>query len=65
MAEPTETESKETLDAYVDALHEIIAQGNADPQSLADAPIGLPVRRLDETAAARRMVLTEDMEQGR
>ena len=65
MAEPTVTESKEILDAYVEALHEIIAQGNADPQSLADAPIGLPVRRLDETAAARRMVLTEDMEQGR
>lgn len=65
MAEPTETESKETLDAYVDALHEIIAQGKADPQSLADAPVGLPVRRLDETTAARRMVLTEDMEQGR
>ena len=65
MAEPTETESKETLDAYVDALHEIIAQGKADPQSLADAPVGLPVRRLDETTAARQMVLTEDMEQGR
>ena len=42
-----------------------IAQGKADPQSLADAPVGLPVRRLDETTAARRMVLTEDMEQGR
>ncbi len=61
MAEPTETESKETLDAYVDALREIVAQGKADPQSLTDAPVSLPVRRMDETAAARQMVLTEDM----
>ncbi|BAV91607.1 aminomethyl-transferring glycine dehydrogenase subunit GcvPB [Candidatus Desulfovibrio trichonymphae] len=61
MAEPTETESRETLDAYVEALREIVAQGKADPRALAEAPRNLPVRRLDETAAARRMVLTEDM----
>ncbi|WP_165177909.1 aminomethyl-transferring glycine dehydrogenase subunit GcvPB [Desulfovibrio sp. ZJ369] len=64
MAEPTETESKQTLDAYIQALEEIVAQGKSDPQSLAGAPISLPMRRLDETAAARHMVLTEDMEQG-
>lgn len=64
MAEPTETESKQTLDAYIQALEEIVAQGKSDPQSLAEAPARLPMRRLDETAAARRMVLTEDMEQG-
>lgn len=64
MAEPTETENKETLDAYIQALEEIVAQGKSDPQRLAEAPTSLPVRRLDETAAARRMVLTEDMEQG-
>ena len=45
----------------MEALHEIIAQGKADPQSLTDAPVSLPVRRLDETTAARQMVLTEDM----
>jgi len=61
MAEPTETESKETLDGYVEALKEIIRTGKADPQSLQELPTNLPVRRLDETAAARQMVLTEDM----
>ena len=61
MAEPTETESKETLDDYVEALKEIILTGKADPQSLLELPTNLPVRRLDETAAARQMVLTEDM----
>lgn len=61
MAEPTETESKQTLDAYAAALEEIVKQGLIDPQSLHDAPRTTPVRRLDETAAARNMVLTEDM----
>lgn len=61
MAEPTETESKDTLDTYVEALRDIVRQGLADPSSLAQAPVGLPVRRLDETAAARNMALTEDM----
>ena len=61
MAEPTETEDKATLDGYVEALQEIILTGKANPQSLQDLPTNLPVRRLDETAAARQMVLTEDM----
>ena len=61
MAEPTETESKETLDGYVEALRDIILIGKSDPQSLQELPTNLPVRRLDETAAARQMVLTEDM----
>ena len=61
MAEPTETESKETLDEYVDALRDIVAEGREHPEKLAAAPQTLPVRRLDETAAARNMILTEDM----
>ena len=61
MAEPTETESKETLDQYVAALEEIVAQGKAHPDELAQAPVTTPIRRLDETTAARHMVLTEDM----
>ena len=61
MAEPTETESKQTLDAYIEALREIVALGKSDPQQLLDAPVKMPVRRLDETAAARHMILTEDM----
>ena len=63
MPEPTETESKQTLDAFSDAVHEIVAEGRKDPETLLSAPHGLPVRRLDETKAARHMVLTEDMAQ--
>jgi glycine dehydrogenase subunit 2 len=61
MVEPTETESRATLDAYVDAIKEIVQQGRSDLDALQEKPLALPVRRLDETAAARHMVLTEDM----
>ncbi|MEG6501450.1 aminomethyl-transferring glycine dehydrogenase subunit GcvPB, partial [Desulfovibrio sp. 1214_IL3152] len=61
MAEPTETESKETLDSFVQALEEIMLQAKSDPQALLDAPVTLPARRMDETGAARNMILTEDM----
>ena len=61
MAEPTETESKQTLDAFADAIREIVELGKTNPQALLDAPVTLPVRRMDETAAARQMILTEDM----
>jgi glycine dehydrogenase subunit 2 len=54
MIEPTETESKETLDAFVDAIRQIVAE---DPQLLHDAPHTTPVRRPDEVAAARTPVL--------
>lgn len=62
MFEPTETESKETLDKLVDLLDDIVKRGRADPDDPAHAPYRTPVRRLDETLAARGMVLTEDME---
>lgn len=62
MFEPTETESKETLDKLVDLLDDIVKRGQADPDDLTQAPYSTPVRRLDETLAARDMVLTEDME---
>ncbi len=61
MPEPTETESKQTLDEFVAAVKDIVAEGKADPEKLHAAPVTLPIRRLDETAAARHMVLTEDM----
>ncbi|SCM74105.1 aminomethyl-transferring glycine dehydrogenase subunit GcvPB [Desulfovibrio sp. 86] len=61
MAEPTETESKETLDSFVQALEDIMLVAKSDPQALLDAPVTLPARRMDETAAARNMILTEDM----
>ncbi len=61
MPEPTETESMQTLDAFCDAVHAIVARAKEDPEYLAEAPRGLPVSRLDETEAARKMHLTEDM----
>ena len=53
MIEPTETESKETLDAFVAAMRAIHAEAAADPERVRTAPHGLPVRRLDELGAAR------------
>ena len=61
MFEPTETESKETLDNLAAMLGRIVALGQENPEALAKAPGKTPVRRLDETLAARGMVLTEDM----
>lgn len=60
MFEPTETESKETLDAFCDDLISIVETAKSAPQAVLDAPVNLPVRRLDETWAARNMILTED-----
>ncbi|MGE4299690.1 MAG: aminomethyl-transferring glycine dehydrogenase subunit GcvPB [Desulfovibrionaceae bacterium] len=62
MFEPTETESKETLDRFVDDLIAIVEQAKTDPDAVHAAPIHTPVGRLDETRAARSMVLTDDME---
>jgi len=53
MIEPTETESKETLDAFVEAFCEVIALAQRDPQRLFDAPECTVVGRVDETKAAR------------
>ena len=54
MIEPTETESLETLDHFVDTMHEIAERAAADPEALKRAPVTTPVGRLDEAAAARR-----------
>jgi glycine dehydrogenase subunit 2 len=53
MIEPTENESKETLDAFVETLRAIIAESKSDPDKVKTAPHTTPVRRLDEVAAAR------------
>ncbi|HZQ99781.1 MAG TPA: aminomethyl-transferring glycine dehydrogenase subunit GcvPB [Chloroflexota bacterium] len=53
MIEPTETESKETLDAFVEAMLRIADEARENPELLRDAPHVTPVRRLDEVAAAR------------
>ena len=55
MVEPTETESKATLDAFAQAVREIVAQAKTDPQGLHQEPKRTPVGRLDEVAAARQI----------
>jgi len=54
MIEPTETESKETLDAFIEALRAIVATAKENPDALLQAPVSTPVGRVDETTAARR-----------
>ncbi|HVN55466.1 MAG TPA: aminomethyl-transferring glycine dehydrogenase subunit GcvPB, partial [Anaerolineaceae bacterium] len=57
MIEPTETESKETLDAFADALIKIAEEAHEEPDLLKSAPHKTPVGRLDEVKAARELVL--------
>ena len=54
MIEPTETESLETLDRFVEVMHDIARRAAEDPESVRAAPLTTPVGRLDEAAAARR-----------
>jgi len=54
MIEPVETESKETLDAFINAMIELAGIAESDPDSFAAAPTTTPVSRLDEVAAARK-----------
>jgi glycine dehydrogenase subunit 2 len=53
MIEPTETESKATMDAFIDVMIEAAKTAESNPQALHDAPLTTPVGRLDETKAAR------------
>jgi glycine dehydrogenase subunit 2 len=55
MIEPTECESKETMDAFIDAMIELAKQCETDPKSLQAAPVTTPVGRLDEAKAAREL----------
>jgi glycine dehydrogenase subunit 2 len=57
LIEPTETESQQTLDAFVAAMKEILQEAQSDPQLVKTAPHTLPVRRLDEVRAARELDL--------
>ena len=57
MVEPTETETKETLDAFAEALLQVAEEATTDPDLLHDAPVTTPVRRLDEAKAARELKL--------
>jgi glycine dehydrogenase subunit 2 len=57
MIEPTETESKQTLDAFVDAMLKIAEEAHKTPELLKEAPHNTYVKRLDEVKAARDLVL--------
>ncbi|NMA15603.1 MAG: aminomethyl-transferring glycine dehydrogenase subunit GcvPB [Clostridia bacterium] len=57
MVEPTESESKETLDEFIATLRQIAQEVDSDPQQVLEAPHNTPVGRLDETLAARKPVL--------
>lgn len=57
MIEPTETESKETLDAFIAVMREIAREAAEDPDILHGAPHNAPISRPDETAAARNPIL--------
>jgi glycine dehydrogenase subunit 2 len=62
LVEPTETETRETLDAFVDALAEILREAAEDPEIARNAPYTTPVRRLDEAGAAKRPVIRQPLE---
>ena len=57
MIEPTETESKETIDAFIEVMRKIAAEAAEDPNILHEAPHCAPITRPDETAAARNPIL--------
>ena len=57
MVEPTETETKETLEGFAGAIRQAAAEARTDPDLLHEAPITTPVRRLDEARAARHLKL--------
>jgi glycine dehydrogenase subunit 2 len=55
MIEPTETESKETLDAFIDAMIELAALAEKAPEKLKAAPVNAPISRPDDVAAAKNL----------
>ncbi|MGB1580775.1 MAG: aminomethyl-transferring glycine dehydrogenase subunit GcvPB [Nevskiales bacterium] len=57
LIEPTETESKETLDGFIDIMESIYAEAKADIEQVKGAPYTMPVRRLDDVRAARQLDL--------
>jgi glycine dehydrogenase subunit 2 len=60
MIEPTETEPKERLDEFVDAMRRIAEEAAEAPETLKGAPSARPVRRLDEVRAAKQPVVRYD-----
>jgi len=61
MVEPTETETRETLDAFAEAIESILEEAEEDPGIAQGAPYTTPVRRLDEVAANRKPVVRQPL----
>jgi glycine dehydrogenase subunit 2 len=59
MIEPTETEPKERLDGFADAMRAILEEAKEDPEVARNAPYTTPVRRLDEAGAAKRPIVRQ------
>jgi glycine dehydrogenase subunit 2 len=61
LVEPTETETRETLDRFAEIVAELLREAADDPEIARNAPYTTPVRRLDEARAARRPVLRQPL----
>jgi len=57
LIEPTETEAKEDLDRFCDAMIAILQEMRLEPEKLSGAPFTMPVRRLDDVRAAKQLDL--------
>ena len=57
LVEPTETESKQSLDHFISTLRNLVERLKEDSDSFKVAPVFTPIRRLDETKAARKPIL--------
>jgi glycine dehydrogenase subunit 2 len=62
LVEPTETETRETLDAFAEAIADILSEAAEDPSIAREAPHTTPVRRLDEAGAAKRPVIRQALD---
>ncbi|MFL5975192.1 MAG: aminomethyl-transferring glycine dehydrogenase subunit GcvPB, partial [Solirubrobacterales bacterium] len=61
MVEPTETETRETLDHFADVLRDVLDEAADEPEIARNAPYTTPVRRLDEAAAAKQPVIRQPL----
>lgn len=64
LIEPTESESKETLDRFVEIMEKIVREIEEEPEKVKTAPHTLPVSRLDEVLAAKKPRLSQRLEEG-
>jgi glycine dehydrogenase subunit 2 len=62
LVEPTETETRETLDRFAEVVAEVLREARDDPEVARNAPYTTPVRRLDEAGAARRPVVRQPLD---